>query len=87
MPHRVWMDKARNYLPPERKLYHVDPRIPEDTLCYVPGTAKELEQRAGESGGASGRPSMATAEKGKQLHEHLVARLIEVIDDLNKDQS
>jgi creatinine amidohydrolase/Fe(II)-dependent formamide hydrolase-like protein len=30
---------------------------------------------------------MATAEKGKQLHEHLVTRLIEVIAELNKDQS
>ena len=87
MPHLVRMEKARDYLPPERKLYHVDPRTPEDTLCYVPGTAKDLEQTAGKSGGSSGRPTMATAEKGKQLHEHLVARLIEVIDELSKDQS
>ena len=86
MPHLVRMERARDYPSPERKLYHVDPRIPEDTLCYVPSTAKDLEQTAGESGGASGRPTQATAEKGKQLHEHLVARLIEVIRDLNKDE-
>jgi creatinine amidohydrolase len=87
MPHLVRMEEARDYPPRERRLYHVDPRIPEDTLCYVPSTAKDLERTAGESGGASGRPTMATAEKGKQLHEHLVARLIEVITELNKDQS
>ena len=87
MPHLVRMEKAKDYPSPERKLYHVDPRIPEDTLCYVPSTARDLEQRAGESGGASGRPTLATAEKGKQLHEHLVARLIEVIAELSKDQS
>jgi len=87
MPHAVRMEKARDYLSPERKLYYVDPRIPKDTLCYVPGTAKDLEQTAGESGGASGRPSLATAEKGKQLHEHLVARLIEVINELNQAHS
>ncbi len=87
MPHLVRMEKAKDYVSPERKLYHVDPRIPEDTLCYVPVTAKDLEQRAGESGGVSGRPSMATAEKGKQLHEHLLRRLIEVITELNKGPS
>lgn len=84
MPHLVQMDKARDYLAPERKLYHVDPRTPKDTLCYVPGTARDLKKVAEESGGVSGRPSLATAEKGKQLHEHLVARLVEVITELNK---
>jgi creatinine amidohydrolase len=87
MPHLVRMEIAKDYLPPERKLYHVDPRIPKDTLCYVPGTAKGLEQTAGESGGTHGRPSLATAEKGKQLHEHLLARLIEVINELDKEHS
>jgi creatinine amidohydrolase len=87
MPQLVRMDKAKDYHLPQRKLYHVDPRTTEDTLCYVPSTAKELEQRAAESGGASGRPSLATAENGKQLHEHLVRRLTEVINELNKDES
>ncbi len=85
IPHLVRMEKAKDYLPAERKLYHIDPRIPKDTLCYVPGTAKDLEKTAGESGGAHGRPTLATAEEGKQLHEHLLARLIEVINELNKD--
>ncbi|NIO05131.1 MAG: creatininase family protein [Proteobacteria bacterium] len=83
MPNLVRMEKARDYIPPERKLYHVDPRIPKDTVCYVPGTAKNLEQAAKDSGGGHGRPSLATAEKGSELHEHLVGRLIEVINELN----
>jgi|LGVF01.1.fsa_nt_gb creatinine amidohydrolase len=87
MPHLVRMEKARDYVLPEKKLYNVDPRIPKDTLCYVPGTAKDLRKIAKESGGTSGRPSHATAEKGKQLHEHLVARLVEVITELNKGHS
>jgi creatinine amidohydrolase len=87
MSHLVRMEKAKDYLTPERKLYHVDPRAPKDTLCYVPSTAKDLKQIAGKSGGVSGRPSLATAEKGKQLHEYLVTRLVEVITELNKDQS
>jgi creatinine amidohydrolase len=87
MPYLVRMEKAKDSSPPERKLYHVDPRITKDTLCYVPGTAKDLKQAAKKSGGVSGRPSLATAEKGKELHEHLVARLVEVITDLNKSRS
>jgi len=67
-----------------RKLYHVDPRVPKDTLCYVPSTAKHMEGIAEVSGGAIGRPSLATAEKGKRLHEHLVSRLVEVIKELQR---
>ena len=83
MPHLVRMDKAKDSPPLEKKLYHVDPRTSKDTLCYVPGTAKDLEQTAKKSGGVSGRPSLAEAGKGKRLHEYLVARLVEVITDLN----
>lgn len=85
MPQLVLMEKAKDFVSPERRLYHVDPRVPGDTLCYVPSTPKDLEQKAEESGGAHGRPTLATAEKGKQLHEHLLARLIEVIRELDKD--
>jgi len=87
MPHLVQMDKVKDSPPPERKLYHVDPRIPKDTLCYVPGTARDLRQIAKKSGGVSGRPSLANAEKGTRLHEHLVTRLVEVITDLNNEHS
>jgi creatinine amidohydrolase len=84
MPEFVRMDLAEDYVPPEKKHYHVDPRVAKDTLCWVPSTAKELKQTAGESGGVSGRPTLATAERGERLHEHLVGRLIEVIHELNK---
>ena len=87
MPHLVRMERATDYVIPERKLYYVDPRTPKDTLCYVPGTAKDLQQTAKESGGTTGRPSQATPEKGRKLHEHLVMRLIEVIAELNKGNS
>lgn len=84
MPQLVSMEKARDNPVPERKLYHVDPRSPKDTLCYVPSTAKDLKQTTGKAGGVSGRPSSASAEKGKELHEHLVARLAEVMAELKR---
>lgn len=84
-PELVRMEEVRgDEGSPKRKLYHVDPRIPKDTLCYVPSTAKQMEAIAEVSGGAIGRPSLATAEKGKRLHEHLVSRLIEVIRELQR---
>jgi creatinine amidohydrolase len=86
MPHLVRMEEARDdHQSPKRKLYHVDPRTPQDTLCYVPSTAKYMEQIAETSGGSIGRPSLATAEKGKRLHEHLVSRLVEVINELQRE--
>ena len=84
MPQLVRMEKAKDNPLPERKLYHVDPGSPKDTLCYVPSTAQDLKQSTGNGGGASGRPSLASGKKGKQLHEHLVARLVEVITELEK---
>jgi creatinine amidohydrolase len=85
MPRLVRMERAKDYGSPARKLYHVDPRSPKDTLCYVPGTASHLRQKTEESGGTSGRPTLATPEKGKRLHEHLLERLVEVINELSKD--
>jgi len=86
MPHFVRMEKAKDYSPSsKRKLYHVDPRIPKDTLCYFPRTVKSMKQIAKLSGGSTGRPSLSTAEKGKQLHEHLVKRLVEVIRELQRN--
>jgi creatinine amidohydrolase/Fe(II)-dependent formamide hydrolase-like protein len=84
MPHLVRMDLAEDYEPTERKYYHVDPRVSRDTLCWVPSTAQDLERRAKKSGGVSGRPTLAAAEKGKRLHEHLVGRLVEVIRESSK---
>jgi len=86
MPHLVQMKKVKDYdRPPKRKLYHVDPRILKDTLCYFPSTAKSMKQISKISGGVSGRPSLATLEKGKRLHKHLVTRLVEVIHEFQRD--
>ncbi|GAH50166.1 unnamed protein product, partial [marine sediment metagenome] len=36
-PHLVDVSKAKDYVPEESKLYHIDPIDCRDTLCYVPG--------------------------------------------------
>ncbi len=83
-PDLVDQAAARDYLPPEAELYHVDPRHPGDTLCYVPGTAAANRQAAEQSGGTAGRPSQASAEKGRAYHEHLVSRLVQVLESLKR---
>ncbi len=83
VPGLVHMERATDYAPPGQRLhYHVDPRSTQDTLCYVPMTARDLERRAPESGGTGGRPTLAAAEKGRRLHEHLVMRLVAVIEEM-----
>ncbi len=42
---------------------------------------KELAQK---SGGTSGEPSKASKEGGKKYHEHLVERMVEVIEFLQE---
>lgn len=81
-PELVDQGAARDYLPPEPDLYHIDPRHPGDTLCYVPGTAEATRKIAEQAGGAVGRPSQASAEKGRAYHQHLVSRLVQVIESL-----
>ncbi|MEW6262414.1 MAG: creatininase family protein [Thermodesulfobacteriota bacterium] len=81
-PQLVQMKKAKDYVhSPQMNLYHVDPRISKDTLCYLPTTVKAMKRIARVSGGVSGQPSRADAEKGKRLHEHLLTRLMEVIHE------
>lgn len=80
-PNLVQMEKAVDYLPPKNKLYNLDLKDMEDTLCFIPSTRKDIERLAKRTGGSEGQPKLATAEKGKILHEHLVKRLIEVIHE------
>lgn len=77
-PHLVDTKKIKDYVADESELYHVDPRDQRDTLCYVPGTEEATKKIAETSGGAVGRPSDASPEKGKTYHEHLVSRLVEI---------
>jgi creatinine amidohydrolase len=84
-PDRVDLSLARDHPHPERNLYHIDPRNPQDTLCYVPATLADqqaLLQTTGDTVG--GRPEQASAAKGKQYHEHLVRRLVDVLNQLRQ---
>lgn len=82
-PRLMKMENAKdNPFEPE-PLYHMDPREPRDTLCYVPMTPRGLKRVFDDTGDAIfGSPTAATAEKGKKYHDHLVQRLIEVLDML-----
>ena len=84
-PNLVDINKAKDYVPEKMKLYHIDPRNLNDTLCYVPSTEDSTKKIAEVSGGSVGNPSLASTTKGKQYHEHLVSRLIEVIEQLKNN--
>jgi creatinine amidohydrolase len=83
-PEKVKMDRAVDNPHPSRKLYSVDPSYPGDTLCYVPSSEAEMKQLVEAAGGTAGEPSKASVEGGKRYHEHLVKRLVEVIEMLQK---
>ena len=66
-----------------RSLYHIDPRDTRDTLCYVPASPAEMTavyDRTGDNVGGS--PSRASAASGRRYHDHLVGRLVAVLDEL-----
>jgi len=82
-PDLVRLDRATDNPHGETPLYHLDPQNPQDTLCYVPATREGLQavfDRTGDT--ITGRPSQATPEKGKAYHEHLVRRLVQVLEML-----
>ncbi|MEA1965477.1 MAG: creatininase family protein, partial [Candidatus Aerophobetes bacterium] len=81
-PHLADISKVKDYTPEERELYHIDPGDHRDTLYYVPGTEETTRKIAEISGGSVGCPSLASPEKGKEYHKHLVSRLVEVIEQL-----
>ena len=81
-PELVKMDRAIDNPHAPGHLYSVDPSYPGDTLCYVPSNAAEMEQQVKTSGGTAGEPSKASPEGGKRYHDHLVDRLVEVIEML-----
>jgi len=81
-PDLVKMDRAVDNPHGKNSLYSVDPSFAGDTLCYVPSSPAEMRQLTETSGGTTGEPSKATAEGGKVYHDHLVSRLVEVIQML-----
>ncbi len=82
-PDLVNLEHARDNPHPEKELYHIDPRNCRDTLCYVPATVDELRKMSRKTGDTvTGRPSRSTAEKGRRYHEHLVGRLVRVLEQM-----
>jgi len=79
-PQLVKMEKAIDFGAPSKPLYHVDPAASEDTLCYVPSSLQEASVHVHESKGVSGFPTQSDIDKGKIYHQHLVNRLIAVIN-------
>lgn len=85
-PDLVKMDRAIDNPHPANRLYSVDPSFTGDTLCYVPSSPEEMKALTRKSGGTTGEPSRATIEGGRQYHDHLVSKLVEVIRMLQKKQ-
>lgn len=84
-PQLVELSKAKDHPHADRPLYYLDPRDTRDSLCYVPATREDLQAVADSSGDTiGGYPSRSSAEKGKAYHEHLVGRLVEVLEWLKK---
>jgi len=81
-PESYRKDKVHDYVHSKDTLFSVDPRFPGDTLCYVPTSLERAKETAPVSKGVSGRPSLSSPEKGKIYHEHLVQKLVEVIEYL-----
>jgi len=80
-PDLVRLDESRDNPHEQTPLYHLDPQDPRDTLCYVPATRNGLQNVFDNTGDTiTGRPSLATPEKGKAYHEHLVDRLVQVLE-------
>lgn len=84
-PELVDISKAVDNPVKETELYSVDPMFPNDTLCYVPTAIKVARKHAEHSLGVTGSPTKSNAEFGKQYHEHLVNRLLRVIEMIRED--
>ena len=78
-PELVKMDRAKDNPHVENPIYHVDPRFPGDTLCYVPSSPAEMQKSVLDAGGTSGQPTKASQEGGRKYHEHLVKMLVAAI--------
>ena len=87
-PDLVDIEQAVDNPHPEKHLYHLDPQDHRDTLCYVPTTKEDLQavyEKTGDTIG--GRPSQSSAEKGRAYHQHLVDRLVEVLEQLQENSA
>jgi creatinine amidohydrolase len=83
-PELADLSKATDYSPKGNNLYHIDPRYPSDTLNYVPSTIEQTKKVAEISGGTVGNATQSDKEKGKRYHDHLVKRLVEVLNGIRQ---
>ena len=81
-PELVKMERAKDNPHLENPIYHVDPRFPGDTLCYIPSSPDEMKKSALNAGGTTGEPSKANPEGGRKYHEHLVEKLVATIEQI-----
>lgn len=84
-PELYHADRVLDFVPSPKSLYSVDPRYAGDTLCYVPSTVPDMMPSVQAAKGVTGSPSKASREKGKQYHEYLVSRLVEVISSMGAE--
>ena len=86
-PDLVHMEQAADNPHQETHLYHLDPQDSRDTLCYVPATKEDLQAAYEKTGDTiGGRPSRSSPEKGRAYHQHLVDRLVEVLEQLKESE-
>ena len=78
-PELVKMDRAKDNPHQDHALLRIDPRSAGDTLCYVPSSRAEQEAVVKNSGGTIGEPHKASRGGGQKYHQHLVKRMVEVI--------
>lgn len=79
-PELYHAERALDFVPVANPVYKVDPRAGGDTLCYVPSTREQMAASVAAAKGTSGAATQASAEKGQAYHEHLVQRLVEVVE-------
>jgi creatinine amidohydrolase len=86
-PELIRLESATDNPHTETPLYYLDPQDPRDTLCYVPTTRKALQQTFEKTGDTvTGHPTRSSADEGQAYHEHLVKRLVEVLE-MMKDKA
>ena len=82
-PELVDLDAATDHSPQHPPFHHRDPRDTRDTLAYVPATRVAMQGLIDETGDAIiGTPTRSSANKGKAYHDHLVGRILEVLEAL-----
>ena len=81
-PELTRMEKVEDHVPADIPLYHIDPRDQRDTLCYVPASSEVTRDTARKTGGNWGRPTLSDREKGQRYREHLIMRLVQVIEQM-----